>query len=430
MDVDLASFEFARAYLQARRHQATGSVRIPIVKDQRGKLVAVGHPVEWSAGVAAKVLCNRYDVELLETADCYKILHRESLETLTYNAPSPQKHQLTPDHFARQRSSTIFERMRVGVYKDQGPCPYMEDGHIRIMNLISPGPEIPEAQSLYCVIDGHGGGGARDYVQDHLADILLARDCFADDPARALSEAFKQTDLGFLAQASSGEILDTSGATVLCVLIRGSRVFVANAGDCRAVACKQGKPESWSTDHKPEAQNEMMRIEAAGGTVEFGCLNGMLRVSRAIGDIDKRTGEKLIGLTSEPEVNVYDIGPGLEFMILATDGIWDVLKPEQAVNLTRSEITKQGDPEQAAEKLGMEALTKHTEDNLCTLIISFFSEEHLRRIQAQAKEKVKKWVPRHRSSVDVNRMLQELRAEDATNSTSGAGAENNEGNTR
>merc|ERR1711934_465944 len=159
-----------------------------------------------------------------------------------------------------------------------------------------------------------------------------------------------------------------------------------------------------------------MRIEAAGGTVEFGCLNGMLRVSRAIGDIDKNTGEKLVGLTADPEVTVCDIGPGLEFIILATDGIWDVLKPEQAISVTRNEITKHGDPEQTSEKLGMEALTKHTEDNLCVVMISFFSEEHLRRIQEQDKEKKKPagaWRPRHRCSVDVNRMFQELRAEDA-----------------
>ena len=205
MDVDLASFEFARAYLQARRHQATGSVRIPVVKDQRGKLVAVGRPVEWAAGVAAKVLCKRYVVAFLETADCYKILSSTTLETLAHDATSPQKRQLPPESLARQRSSTLFQRMRTGVYMDRGAaspsssgsdgdvsgsCPYMEDGHLAIRNLRSPG--VYEDQSLYCVIDGHGGDGALNYIREHLPDNLVQQECFAIEPELALTLAFQR----------------------------------------------------------------------------------------------------------------------------------------------------------------------------------------------------------------------------------------------
>ncbi len=52
------------------------------------------------------------------------------------------------------------------------------------------------------------------------------------------------------------------------------------------------------------------------------------------------------------------------------------------------------DPSQSCEKIVIEALARHTEDNICVLVVSFFSEEQLQRIQAQQKESSKAWRPR------------------------------------
>lgn len=409
MDVDLASFEFARAYVQARRHQTTGAVRIPVVKDERGKLVAVGRPVEWAPGVAAKVITKRYAVQLLETADCYRLLSSTKFETLTHHAPSPEK-KMAPGHLTRQRSSTIFERMRSGVSEDRGEVPYMEDGHIHLPDLASvPGvPRMLEKQSFFAVIDGHGGGACRDFITKHIVHAFVQHEGFFLDPATALTAAFESTDQKFLAESEG----DTSGATCICLFVRGSHLWIASVGDCRAVVSKQGTAVALTTDHKPQDQAERTRIEAAGGTVEFGCLNGDLRVSRAIGDRDKSTGQKMIGLTATPEVSEVVLGPGDEFVVAATDGLWDVMKNEQVVELARSEMSAHGDVSQSCEKVVIEALNRHTEDNICVLIISFFSEEHLQRIQAQRRESSKAWRPRRRQGVNVDRMLQELREAD------------------
>ena len=124
MDSDLASFEFARAYVQARRHQApgfTGAVYIPVVKDERGKLVAVGRPVEWGPGIAERVITKKYELINLETADCYKILSSTRLETVSQQE-SPQKMPpaMVGVPLVRQRSSTVLQRMRSGCYMDRG----------------------------------------------------------------------------------------------------------------------------------------------------------------------------------------------------------------------------------------------------------------------------------------------------------------------
>jgi serine/threonine protein phosphatase PrpC len=62
------------------------------------------------------------------------------------------------------------------------------------------------------------------------------------------------------------------GSTALCCLIHGGKVFVANAGDSRAVACIAGRTIPLSVDHKPNLPAERARIHLAGGTVTSLCV--------------------------------------------------------------------------------------------------------------------------------------------------------------
>jgi len=438
MDSDLASFEFARAYVQARRHQApgfTGAVYIPVVKDERGKLVAVGRPVEWGPGIAERVITKKYELINLETADCYKILSSTRLEAVSQQE-SPQKMPpaMVGVPLVRQRSSTVLQRMRSGCYMDRGDNHYMEDESICIDDLdsqmVNPIPGFRN-QSFFAVCDGHGGRAAAEYIVENLVTNLLEEESFEDEPAEALVAAVQRTDSKFIAECQltmGGEGKpETAGSTLLSVLLRGNQLYVCNLGDCRAVCSRQGKAEALSVDQKPSDTSERERIEKDGGTVEFGYLNGDLGVSRAVGDMDKITGEKTVGLSSTPVVSSFTIGPGDEFVLLASDGLWDVMQTERAVELARSELTKHGDPQQACEKLVVEAIeNKHTEDNVCVIIISFFSKEHLDRIQKQQNETSKPgaWKPRRRqSAVDVNKLLAEARAEEGSAAEQGSDAE-------
>lgn len=62
-------------------------------------------------------------------------------------------------------------------------------------------------------------------------------------------------------------------------------VHVANVGDCRAVLCRGGNAVVITTDHTPSVPSEAARVEAAGGFVSRGRVNGILGVSRSFGDI-------------------------------------------------------------------------------------------------------------------------------------------------
>jgi len=141
------------------------------------------------------------------------------------------------------------------------------------------------------------------------------------------------------------------GTTAVVCSMQQERIVVANAGDSRAVLCRGGKAIDLSEDHKPGRKDERARIERAGGTVsELQCgshrihrVNGVLSVSRAIGDLvfkqslDHVAPEKQV-VCSTPDVRILPRGASDEFLVLACDGVWDVLSSQKVVDLIRPHL--------------------------------------------------------------------------------------------
>jgi serine/threonine protein phosphatase PrpC len=69
-------------------------------------------------------------------------------------------------------------------------------------------------------------------------------------------------------------------------LITKDKIYCANSGDSRAVMCKNSETVELSTDHKPDDPKEKERIEKADGFVSMGRTNGIISLSRALGDFD------------------------------------------------------------------------------------------------------------------------------------------------
>jgi protein phosphatase PTC1 len=108
-------------------------------------------------------------------------------------------------------------------------------------------------------------------------------------------------------------------------------LYSANAGDARGVLCRAGKAVRLTYDHKGSDKQEAKRITDAGGFVMSGRVNGVLAVTRALGDSSMK--EFVVGApyTTETELCEED-----EFLILACDGVRDlsqVLKLETSTSL-------------------------------------------------------------------------------------------------
>ncbi|CAN0546816.1 unnamed protein product, partial [Ectocarpus sp. 12 AP-2014] len=122
------------------------------------------------------------------------------------------------------------------------------------------------------------------------------------------------------------------GSTAVTAFVRGRRLVVGNVGDSRAVLCSDGRALPMSSDHKPNKPEERRRIQALGGRVvySFGIprVNGILAVSRAFGDRNMKG-----AVNAEPDVRERDLERHDDFLVLATDGLWDVMTSQEVCNI-------------------------------------------------------------------------------------------------
>lgn len=134
-----------------------------------------------------------------------------------------------------------------------------------------------------------------------------------------------------------------SGTTAVVALIRGKQLIVANAGDSRCVVSEHGKAVDMSYDHKPEDEVELARIKNAGGKVTMdGRVNGGLNLSRAIGDHFYKRNKALPPeeqmISAMPDVKVLTLNEEHDFMVIACDGIWNVLSSQEVVDFISERI--------------------------------------------------------------------------------------------
>ncbi|KAJ9106087.1 hypothetical protein QFC21_001227 [Naganishia friedmannii] len=139
-------------------------------------------------------------------------------------------------------------------------------------------------------------------------------------------------------------------------------LYTANVGDARAVLCRGGKAVRLTYDHKGSDAQEAKRITDAGGFVMNNRVNGVLAVTRSLGDSSMK--EFVVGapFTTETTLDVDD-----EFLIVACDGLWDVTEDQEAVDLIRNKT----DPQEASKVLLDHAIHNYSTDNLSVMVIRF-----------------------------------------------------------
>ncbi|OIW17068.1 hypothetical protein TanjilG_15651 [Lupinus angustifolius] len=220
---------------------------------------------------------------------------------------------------------------------------------------------------LFGIFDGHGGSRAAEYLKDHLFDNLMKHPQFLTDAKFAISETYQQTDADFLNVEK--ETFRDDGSTASTAVLVDNHLYVANVGDSRTIISKAGKAIALSEDHKPNRSDERKRIENAGGVVMWAGtwrVGGVLAMSRAFGN---RMLKPFV--VAEPEIQDQEIDEQIELLILASDGLWDVIQNEDAVSLARTEE----EPEAAARKLTEAAFSRGSADNITCIVVRFHHDK-------------------------------------------------------
>jgi len=260
------------------------------------------------------------------------------------------------DPAAAPATKTYTSVKQVGVAQDRN-ARYrrtMEDAHIEI-----DGFDGEPTSGYFGIYDGHGGIGAVDFVAKTLHENFKQVYTSAATIAGAWRESYKTTDQ----QLNENKVM-YAGTTTVTAFIRkkdGERwLHVANVGDARAVLNQGGKAERLTVEHKGSDEEEAKRIVAAGGFVVLNRVNGILAVTRSLGDCAMK--DYVIG---EPHTRDILLSDSDTHLILACDGLWDVCTDQAAVDL----IAEEKDAEAMSKKLLIHALKNGSTDNISVMVI-------------------------------------------------------------
>ena len=165
----------------------------------------------------------------------------------------------------------------------------------------------------------------------------------------------------------------------MCAVVEEARLMIASLGDSQAILSQNGQVKLLNQPHKPIVPAETERIVAAKGSVFGGRILGMLAVSRAFGDNNYK---KTCGhynpstdlVSGIPDIVEHPISGEDEFMVLASDGLFDVMSPQAVVDFVREELSNQRDANSISQSLITQALNLHARDNVTVSVVVFHQD--------------------------------------------------------
>ncbi|XP_043974529.1 protein phosphatase, Mg2+/Mn2+ dependent, 1Lb isoform X1 [Gambusia affinis] len=279
-----------------------------------------------------------------------------------------------------------FKSNNVAVYSIQGRRDHMEDRFQVLTDVVN-----KSHPSIFGVFDGHGGEAAAEFAKTHLAEALRRqlltyereRDRERDrekekkDEKKEKGGSSYPSILEHQIRTLDREMLDKlsanyneAGTTCLVALLSDKELIVANVGDSRGVLCdKDGNAIPLSHDHKPYQLKERKRIKKAGGFISFNGswrVQGILAMSRSLGDYPLKN---LNVIVPDPDIMSFDLNKlQPEFMILASDGLWDTFSNEEAVRFIRERLDE---PHFGAKSIVLQSFYRGCPDNITVMVVKF-----------------------------------------------------------
>lgn len=270
--------------------------------------------------------------------------------------------------------------------EDRGARRKMED-IVATFELKSPSVMAPGLCKLFMVCDGHGGKRAAQWTIDNFIDIFCR--FLKNNPTVPILKICQDAHLAnsdgwndyARKNGTGGEDL-TDGSTFLWAFLHmgSGTLWVNNCGDSRAIACRNGKHQRITKDHKPTDPDELRRLkiksaklsQKSGGKYKIEIthrqgddarVNKILAMSRSIGDLYPEMHGNDV-LERRADVFEIDVSKGSWDIVMATDGVWDIAR--------NSEVARQlaSSPDYGAKELIAYCKMKpNLSDNLSAIII-------------------------------------------------------------
>lgn len=217
--------------------------------------------------------------------------------------------------------------------------------------------------NLYAVYDGHGGPEVAQFLAKNFSDYFSQTSGLMKD---RMVTAFKNAD--------NDEIIKKhkqSGSTASVVFIKDNIAHFAHVGDSRMLLEADGKIDFVTSDHKPNRADEYDRIIKENGLVFNERVNGFLAVSRAFGNYGINDSKKIIIV--EPEYKEITLTEKNKFLVLATDGLWDVVTNEDVVTILKTKRSSIQGMSLFAKMLASYAVVKGSRDDITVMVVDLLS---------------------------------------------------------
>lgn len=294
----------------------------------------------------------------------------------------------------KKRPKAIPNIATIGVFQDQGSRKFMEDSHSVVIEQdvvedLQSSLSISTNGLSLIIADGHSSSEASLFVKQFLwRNIRFLKD-FKVDVKSAIEKGFKLTEDAFQKFSMEKDIDGVVGTTAAIALIQDDYLYVGNVGDSEVIVCKNGVAHLLTEKHTPNNPKEKLRIVQCGGRL-FQGINGTVRlahpvwnpqlinlgVSRTIGDYyfkdTQYISDHLSGLISKPSITEWPLTRDDQFLLMATDGFWDVFSYQEAADFVLSLLNKK-ECHSICKALVSHSKIKGSEDNI-TVILAIFSQ--------------------------------------------------------
>ena len=286
------------------------------------------------------------------------------------------------------------ERAKIYACEMQGWRNSMEDATMLEENL-------RESLMIFGVFDGHGGKEVAHFVARHFNNELSnCRPFLNGNYEHGLKETFLRMDEMMKSPDGIKELLRTSrdlpeshpvfcelssivsGCTTVITLISKDALYVANVGDPKCILSRNCVAKELTTNHTLTLPGERERIIKAGGQILRNRVMGKLNFTRSIGDFEYKKNNSIAPkeqiISAYPDIKIEPLLGNEDFLILGSDGVFDMVSPQACVNFIHEQLAGGENPELVLENLLNQCLAADPSsneglgcDNMAIILVEF-----------------------------------------------------------
>jgi len=166
---------------------------------------------------------------------------------------------------------------------------------------------------------------------------------------------------------------DESGCTTNLVYLCHENdkrfVYSGNVGDSRTIIVGSSEALRISYDHKAKDLNEQKRVKEEKGVILRNRLYGHLAITRSLGDFEMK--ESITCLSNKPHITKTEIKESDAYIVMASDGVWDVFEDKEVFNVTHSTEFQnlKGNDKDLAKLLVKKSVERGSKDNISCIAI-------------------------------------------------------------